>query len=70
MIDITDIDADVGDNVIIYCGAIVLGDIHIGNNSIIGAGAVVTKDIPANCVVVGNPAGIIKRDGKKVNIHL
>lgn len=60
----------IGDNVIIYCGAIVLGDIHIGNNSIIGAGAVVTKDIPANCVVVGNPAGIIKRDGKKVNIHL
>lgn len=41
-------------------GAIVIGKIMIGNNVIIGAGAVVTKDIPDDCVVVGNPARIIK----------
>ena len=37
----------------------------IGKNSVIGAGAVVTKDVPDNCVVVGNPARIIKKDVKK-----
>ena len=34
--------------------------IKIGDNSIIGAGAVVTKDVPANCVVAGNPAKILR----------
>ena len=48
------------DNVLIYTGSIIIGDIVIGNNVIIGAGSVVTKDIPDNCVVVGNPARIIK----------
>ena len=32
----------------------------IGENSVVGAGSVVTKDVPDNCVVVGNPAKIIK----------
>ena len=36
----------------------------IGENSDVGAGSVVTKDVPPNCVVVGNPAKIIKK--KKV----
>ncbi|WP_378173662.1 serine O-acetyltransferase [Aquimarina sp. SS2-1] len=56
----------IGDNVSIYTGAIIIGDIKIGNNCSIGAGAVVVKDIPDNCVVVGNPARIIKQDGKKI----
>ena len=46
------------------------GGITIGDNVIIGAGSVVTKDIPSNCVVVGNPARIIKQDGERVNILL
>jgi len=50
----------IGDNVSIYTGAIVIGDIKIGNNSKIGAGAVVVKDVPENSVVVGNPARLIK----------
>ena len=50
----------IGNNVKVCAGAIVLGDIEIGDNVIIGAGAVVTKSIPANSVVVGNPARIIK----------
>ena len=57
----------IGDDVHILAGALVLGNIHIGNNAVIGAGAVVTKDVPENCVVVGNPARIIRRDGIKVN---
>ena len=54
------------DNVRIYAGAKVLGDITVGNNVIIGANAVVVKDVPDNCTVVGVPAYIIKRDGQKV----
>ncbi|MHA7059204.1 serine O-acetyltransferase [Aquimarina sp. M1] len=56
----------IGDNVSIYTGAIIIGDIKIGNNCSIGAGSVVVKDVPDNCVVVGNPARIIKQDGKKI----
>ena len=37
----------------------------IGNNVQIGAGSVVCKSIPANCIVVGNPARIIRRNGVK-----
>jgi serine O-acetyltransferase len=56
-----------GDNVHIAAGAKVLGDITIGDNSIVGANAVVVKNVPPNCTVVGVPARIIKRDGKRVD---
>jgi len=51
----------IGDNVWIGMGAIVLKGVTIGDNSVVGAGAVVTKNIPANAVVAGNPARIVKR---------
>ena len=35
--------------------------VSIGENSEVGAGSVVTKDVPDNCIVIGNPARIIKR---------
>jgi len=50
----------IGNNVSIYAGAKVLGNINIGDNAVIGANAVVVKDVPANAVVVGNPAKIIR----------
>ena len=56
----------IGDNVRITAGAKVIGNIKIGNNVTVGANAVVTKEIPDNCVVVGVPAYIIKRNGVKV----
>ncbi len=59
-----------GNNVKVGANAVVIGDVHIGNNVRIGAGCVVTKSIPDNCVVVGNPAKIIKKDGVRVNIPL
>ena len=31
-----------------------------GENALVGAGSVVTKDVPANTVVAGNPAKVIK----------
>jgi serine O-acetyltransferase len=51
----------IGDNVNMCAGSMIIGDITIGNNVTIGAGAIVVKDVPDNCVVVGNPARIIKR---------
>jgi putative colanic acid biosynthesis acetyltransferase WcaB len=46
----------VGNRVEFGAGCIVIGDLSVGDNSIIGAGAVVTKNVPANAVMVGNPA--------------
>lgn len=39
-------------------GAVILPGVRVGRNAMVGAGAVVTKDVPANAVVVGNPARI------------
>ena len=50
----------IGNNVWIGGGAIVLPGVTIGENSVIGAGAVVTRDVPANVVVVGNPARVVR----------
>lgn len=60
----------IGDNVRLGANVTILGDIEIGNNVTIGAGSVITKSVPDNCVVVGNPARIIRRNGEKVNILL
>ena len=40
--------------------ATILPGITIGENALVGAGSVVTKDVPANSVVTGNPARILK----------
>ena len=46
-------------------GAVLLCGITIGENSIIGAGSVVTKDVPANAIVAGNPARLMKKSAPK-----
>lgn len=56
-----------GNNVMITCGAKVLGGVTIGNNVIVGANSVVVKDIPSDVTVVGVPARIIKRGNLKEN---
>ena len=50
-----------GNNVMVSCGAKVLGPFKVGNNVKIGAGSVVLKEIPDNCTVVGIPGKIVKR---------
>lgn len=49
----------VGDNVVFFAGAKVIGKITIKSNSVIGANSVVIKDVPEGCTVVGVPARII-----------
>lgn len=53
------------DNVIIFAGAKILGNVRVGRNSVIGANAVVTKDVPDNSVVAGVPAKIISNHPEK-----
>jgi maltose O-acetyltransferase len=48
------------DNVWIGGGAILLPGVRIGRNAVVGAGAVVSRNVPANAVVVGNPARVIR----------
>jgi serine acetyltransferase len=50
----------IGDNVNIGANSVIIGEIFIGNNSIIAAGSVVIKDVPANVIVAGNPAKVVK----------
>ena len=49
------------DNVWLGGGAILLPGVRIGRNAVVGAGAVVTRDVPADTVVVGNPARVIRK---------
>jgi acetyltransferase-like isoleucine patch superfamily enzyme len=53
-------DVEVGSNVWIGYGACVLRGVRVGDNAIVGTNSVVTKDVPANAVVAGIPARIIR----------
>lgn len=55
------------DNVTLGVGCIIIGGVTIGNNCTVGAGSVVVKDVPDNCIVAGNPAKIIFRNGIRVD---
>ena len=53
-------DVNVGNNVWIGYGACILRGVTVGDNAIVGTNAVVTKDVPANAVVAGIPARVIR----------
>ncbi|MDO4959230.1 MAG: serine acetyltransferase [Prevotellaceae bacterium] len=50
----------IGDNVKLYTGCKVIGNVTIGDNAEIAPNAVVVKDVPANAIVAGVPAKIIR----------
>lgn len=50
----------IADKVWIGANVVVLPGVNIGSGAVVGAGSVVTKDVPANTVVVGNPARVVK----------
>lgn len=50
---------------VINPGSIIIAGVTIGENSIVSIGSVVTEDVPDYCIVVGNPARVIKKiEGK------
>jgi acetyltransferase-like isoleucine patch superfamily enzyme len=53
-------DVDVGSNVWIGYGACILRGVKVGDNAVIGSNSVVTKDVPANAVVGGVPAQVLR----------
>ncbi len=53
-------DVRVGHNVWIGYGACILRGVTVGDNAVIGTGAVVTHDVPANAIVGGVPARVIR----------
>lgn len=55
----------IGNNVVIFAGAKLLGNIKVGDGAVIGANAVVVKDVPSNAVVAGIPAKVISVDSNK-----
>ncbi|MFF2328136.1 MULTISPECIES: acyltransferase [unclassified Streptomyces] len=52
----------VGEHVWIAKHAVVMGGVTIGNGSVIGFRSIVTSNIPNNCVAVGSPARVVRRD--------
>lgn len=55
----------VEDGVMVGANAVVIEGCHIGENAVVAAGAVVVEDVPANAVVAGCPARIIKMKDEK-----
>jgi len=53
-------DVRVGNNVWIGYGACILRGVTVGDNAVIGTSAVVTRDVPANAVVAGVPARVLR----------
>jgi acetyltransferase-like isoleucine patch superfamily enzyme len=56
------------DNVWIGASATILDGVTIGSGSIVGAGSVVNKDVPADSLVLGNPARMIKNRRKTATL--
>ena len=60
-----------GNNVMVGCGAKVLGPIKIGDNSRVASNAVVLHEVPDNSTVVGVPGKVVRINGEKTDhVHI
>ncbi len=57
----------IDDDVVIGAEAVLLGPIYVGKGARIGAGSVVLKSVPPNCTVVGVPARVVRKDGRRIS---
>jgi acetyltransferase-like isoleucine patch superfamily enzyme len=62
-------DVRIGHNVWIGYGACILRGVTIGDNSIVGTSTVVTKHFPANAVLAGTPAAVIRMREKPARLR-
>lgn len=60
---------EIGNNVFIGKGSIILPNVKIGNNVIVGAGTIVAKDVPDNVVIAGNPWRILCTFDEYISRH-
>lgn len=58
----------VEDDVLVGANAVLIEGVHVGKGAVIAAGAVVTQDVPANMVVAGCPARVIKEKDEKTSL--
>ena len=56
-----------GNNVMVGCGAKILGPIRIGDNARVAANAVVLREVPPNSTVVGVPGRVVRVNGEKLD---
>jgi acetyltransferase-like isoleucine patch superfamily enzyme len=47
-------------------GVTILANVTVGENAIVGAGSMVTKDVPANAIVAGNPARVLRKVEERI----
>ncbi|MCW7551245.1 sugar O-acetyltransferase [Endozoicomonas gorgoniicola] len=52
----------IGNNVWIGANVLVLPGVTLHDGAVVGGGSVVTKDVPADCVVVGSPARVVRKE--------
>ena len=50
----------IGDNVWIGGNSVILPGVTVGDNAVVGANSTVTRDVPANCLVAGSPARVMR----------
>lgn len=58
----------VEDNVLVGANAVIIEGVHVGEGAVVAAGAIVTEDVPANAVVAGCPARVIKMKDEKTTM--
>ncbi len=56
---------EIGSDVWVGGGAIILAGVRVGSRSIIGAGSVVTRDVPEGVLAAGNPCRVVREVGEQ-----